>query len=166
MTFEHYRAVTAPHLDTLAMFLNGGPIFYSPPGFTSTIRRRRRVFTTCASSSSARSLQCGVGAGPVAAAAAPSGRNGARWRGENAGTVAQQKRHTPRRHQLSAVTHHGLGHRQGAFPHLDAQEELVLGVSRGPRPLGDRERCSIASALLISPSRTTLSTAWSSSSWT
>jgi len=31
MIFGHCRAVTAPHVDTLALFLNGEPIVCSPP---------------------------------------------------------------------------------------------------------------------------------------
>ena len=42
--------------------------------------------------------------------------------------VTQKERHTPGRQQLRDLMQHGLGHRQGAFPDLDAQEQCALGI--------------------------------------
>jgi len=50
--------------------------------------------------------------------------------------VAQKERHTPRRQQLRELMQYGLGHRQCAFTHLDAQEQLALGIERRPDPVG------------------------------
>jgi hypothetical protein len=50
--------------------------------------------------------------------------------------------------------------REGAFTHLDVQQQLALGIDRSPHPVGgSRSRRSMASAGLILPSLTALSTA-------
>jgi hypothetical protein len=51
-------------------------------------------------------------------------------------SIAQKERHTTGRQQLSDLMQHGLGHRQGAFPSLDAQQQLALGIDCGPHPVG------------------------------
>jgi len=50
--------------------------------------------------------------------------------------IAQKERHTPGRHQLSDLMEHGLGHGQGAFPYLDAEQQFALGIDCRPHPVG------------------------------
>src|SRR5262249_19526515 len=50
--------------------------------------------------------------------------------------VAQKERYTPWRQQLRDLMEYGLGHGQGAFPHLDTQQQFGLRIDRGPHPVG------------------------------
>ena|SRR5215510_11890949 len=50
--------------------------------------------------------------------------------------ITEQEWDTAERQQLSDVMEYGLGHRQGALPHLGAQEHFGLGIDRGPDPVG------------------------------
>jgi kynurenine formamidase len=51
-------------------------------------------------------------------------------------TIAQKERHTTRHPQLSALMEYGLGHHQGAFTHLDAQQHFGLGGRSLSTPRG------------------------------
>jgi hypothetical protein len=56
--------------------------------------------------------------------------------------IAHKEGYTTKGHQLREVMQHGLGHGQGAFPNLHAQQQFGLRIDGGPHPVrGARELC-------------------------